>query len=158
MKNLILVALAFITFQGIAQEQKRAHKKGDNQKRIAMAQLSANEIATLQTKKMTLALDLNQSQQREIQQINLKNAAERKTHMEARKAKKEAGTAKKPTSEERFAMMNDMLDKKIAAKAEMKKILNSDQYEKWEKIQAKMSSKRRGHGKKRGQNREHKKQ
>lgn len=158
MKNLILVALAFITFQGIAQENKKSHKKGDHQKRMAMTQLSANEIATLQTKKMTLFLDLNESQQRDIQKINLRNAAERKAHMEARKAKKESGTASKPTSEERFAMMNDMLDKKIAAKAEMKKILNADQYEKWEKVQAKMSAKRKGHGKKKGQKGDHKKQ
>lgn len=149
MKNLLLIALAFVALQGTAQEHKKSHKKGEHNKRMAMAELSPNEIATLQTKKMTLILDLNESQQKDIQKINLKKAAERKAHMAERKAKKEAGTAQKPTAEERFAIQNKMLDKKIAAKAEMKKILNSDQYEKWEKMHARMGAKGK-HKKKRG--------
>ncbi len=148
MKNLILIALALVAIQATAQEQKKSHKKGEHHRSIAMALLSANEIATLQTKKMTLHLDLNESQQRDIQKINLKNAAERKAHMEAKKTKKESGNTKKPTSDERFAMMNKMLDQKIAEKAEMKKILNSDQYEKWKKAHARMSAKRKAHAKK----------
>ena len=64
--------------------------------------------------------------------------------MEARKAKKEAGTAEKPSKEERLEMMNAMLDHKIAEKAEMKKILNDDQYAKWEKENTNRDGKRRG--------------
>ena len=40
--------------------------------------------------------------------------------------------AKKPTSDEIYAMKNKMLDEQIANKAEMKKILTPEQYKKWE--------------------------
>lgn len=142
MKKLILIALAFIGLQATAQQKpdkfnkrERAHK---------MMSLSAEEIATLQTKKMTLHLDLNQAQQSQIHQINLDNATKRKTMMEARKAKKENGDTQKPTKEERLKMVNAKLDHQIAMKAKMKDILNEEQYAKWEKIQAKMAHKRKG--------------
>ncbi|MEP1487016.1 MAG: hypothetical protein ABJK28_01155 [Algibacter sp.] len=147
MKKLILIALAFVAIQATAQEEKRNHKKGDHQKGQAFAQLSAEEIATIQTKKMTLRLDLNASQQREIQEINLEEAIARKAHMEERKAKKESDTAEKPSKEDRVAKMNKMLDHKIEVKAKMKKILNDEQYAKWEADQEKRSKNRKGNGK-----------
>jgi hypothetical protein len=142
MKKLILIALAFVAIQATAQEQKRDHKKGQS-----LANLSAEEIATIQTKKMTLRLDLNDSQQREIQKINLEEATTRKAHMEERKAKKEGDKVEKPSKEDRVAMMNKMLDHKIEVKAKMKKILNDEQYAKWEADQEKRSKNRKGNGK-----------
>lgn len=153
MKKLILIALAFVAIQATAQEQKRDHKRGQ-----AMAQLSADEMATLQTKKMTLRLDLNESQQREIQKMNIENAKARKAHMEARKAKKASGTTEKPSKEDRLAKMNKMLDHKIEAKAKMKKILNAEQYAKWEAAQSKMAQKHKRKGKGQSQKGNHKKQ
>jgi len=93
----------------------------------AMKNLSAEEIANLKTKKMTLHLDLDESQQKEIYDINLANATKRKAHMESRKAKKESGKAQKPTKEERLKMANAKLDYQIAMKAKMKEILNEEQ-------------------------------
>lgn len=134
MKKLVIIALAFFALQATAQERKRGqHGKERAQK---MMNLSAEEAATLQTKKMTLFLDLNESQQAKIHKINLENATKRKAMMEARKAKKESGNAKKPSKEERLAMANARLDHQIAMKAKMKDILNEEQYAKWEKAQA----------------------
>jgi hypothetical protein len=142
MKKLILIAIAFIGLQATAQQQrKQGPQNGERGEK--MMNLSTEEIATLQTKKMTLALDLNASQQKEIQQINLENASIRKAHMDERKAKREAGTAEKPSKEERLKMMNAMLDHKIEMKAKMKTILNKEQYAKWEKAQAKMDNKKK---------------
>lgn len=152
MKKLILITLAFVAIQATAQEGQGDHKRGE-----VFAQLSAEEAATLQTKKMTLFLDLNKSQQEEIQKINLENATARKAQMEERKAKKENGNDEKPSKEDRVAMMNKMLDKKIEEKAKMKKILNTEQYTKWETAQAKMSQKRKGKGKQKSHNGDHKK-
>jgi periplasmic protein CpxP/Spy len=62
------------------------------------------------------------------------------------KAAKEAG--KKPTQDERFAMRSKMLDEQIAMKAEMKKILSAEQYEKWQQKKEHMKKrveKRRAH-------------
>ncbi|MCF7560587.1 hypothetical protein L3X39_08050 [Sabulilitoribacter multivorans] len=140
MKKLIVIAIALISIKGIAQDEK---KKAPNQHERSqkMANLTAEEIATLQTKKMTLHLDLNESQQAKIQKINLDNATKRKAMMEERKAKKESGEFKKPTTEERYKMENAKLDHQIAMKAKMKEILNEEQYAKWEKSQMRMAKK-----------------
>lgn len=158
MKKLILIALAFVAIQATAQEQKKDRKNGDHKRGHALAQLSAEEIATIQTKKMTLFLDLDESQQREIKKINLEKAIARKEHMEARKAKKESGTMEKPSKEDRVAKINKMLDNKIATKAKMKKILNAEQYAKWEKAMIRKAKNRKGKGHKKSKKGQHKKQ
>ncbi|WP_298534224.1 hypothetical protein [uncultured Algibacter sp.] len=145
MKKILLIALAFIGLQGVAQEQKKENRK--NQHKIMM-NLSAEEMATLKTKKMTLFLDLNESQQAKVKSINLENATKRKAMMAERKAEQENGTAKKLTHEERYAMANAKLDHKIEMKVKMKDILNKEQYAKWEKAQMHMAMK--GKHKKRG--------
>jgi hypothetical protein len=137
MKKLVLIAIALIGLQAVAQEQKKERPERANK----MMNLSAEEIATLQTKRMTLHLDLNASQQAEIQKLNLENATQRKAMMEARKAKMESGEMKKPTNEERLQMENAKLDHQIAMKAKMKEILNDEQYAKWEKAQMRMAMK-----------------
>lgn len=154
MKKIILIAIAFIGLQATAQQRQQGPNKRDGRQK--MMNLSAEEIATLQTKKMTLFLDLNESQQTQIMAINLENAKARKAHMEARKAKKEAGNTEKPTQEERLKMMNARLDHKIEMKAKMKNILNDEQYAKWEKAQMRMAKK--GKDNKKGQRQGKKKQ
>lgn len=136
MKKILFIALAIIGLQAIAQEPKREGRKNQNK---MMMTLSAEEMATLQTKKMTLILDLNDSQQNEIKKINFENATKRKVVMAERKAKKESGKAKKPSQQERYAMAISKLDHMIATKAKMKKILNKQQFEKWETAQKRMA-------------------
>ncbi|SFZ93268.1 hypothetical protein SAMN05428642_10335 [Flaviramulus basaltis] len=140
MKKLILIAIAFIGMQAIAQDApKETPRNHDRSKK--MMNLSAEEIATLQTKKMTLHLDLNKSQQAKIQKMNFENATKRKEMMANFKAKKESGELKKPTDEDRFKMKNAKLDHQIAMKAKMKDILNEEQFAKWEKGQMRMAMK-----------------
>jgi len=122
------LALVVVLISGITLSAQR--HQGD---RGTMQDLSPQEIATLQTKKMTLALDLDQKQQTEVQSLFLTNATERKNKMDERKSKKEDGN--RPSKEERYAMQNERLDHMIAQKASMKKILNEAQFEKWEKMQ-----------------------
>lgn len=148
MKKVLILALAMFALQATAQQPNKKGNKGERVNK--MMNLSAEEIATLQTKKMTLFLDLNESQQAKIQKINLENATKRKAMMAERKARKESGEAKRPTEEERLKMANAKLDHKIAMKAKMKDILNDKQYAKWEKAQARMAMKRKDKGEKRG--------
>ena len=120
MKKLVLIAIALVTLQAVAQERK---ERPDNRERAErFKDMSPEDMATLHTKKMVLHLDLNESQQKEIQKINLENAIQRKNMMEARKARMES-SAEKPSKEERLEMMNKGLDHKIAMKAKMKQIL-----------------------------------
>ncbi|MGY0393161.1 hypothetical protein ACW5R3_11470 [Bizionia sp. KMM 8389] len=146
MKKLILIALALVTIQMSAQDKKRMHDKGDRSEQ--MSKHTPEEIAELQTKKLTLSLDLTEEQQAQVLALNTKNAKERQAKMDARKEKQENEEAKKPTDEERLAMKNEMLDKQIATKQEMKKILNDEQYKKWEEIEKEQMEKgRRGNKK-----------
>jgi hypothetical protein len=154
MKKLIIIAIALISIQGIAQGEKK--QRPNNQERSQrMNDLTPDEAATLQTKKMTLNLDLNEKQQKDIYKINLDNATKRKEMMATMKAKKESGKMEKPSKEQRLAMQNAKLDHQIATKAKMKSILNTDQFAKWEQAQSKMANRKkgmhRGEGKKQGE-------
>ena len=67
-------------------------------------------------------------------------------------ASESATIYKKPTSEERYAMINDRLDHQIAQKAEIKKILSEEQYKKWDQHQQRKNKHHNGkhHNGKRG--------
>ena len=147
MKKILIIAVALLALQVNAQEQQRerSNKQG---KSLKMMDLSAEDAAALQTKKMTLHLDLNKSQQAEIKKINLENATKRKAMMAERKARKKSGEIQKPTQEQRLEMVNTKLDRKIAMKAKMKNILDKEQYAKWEKAQ--MQNTKNGKNKKKG--------
>ena len=133
MKNLFLIALALVTLQVGAQNDKPNFRKGDRMQRAErFNDFSPEEMAELQTKRLTLRLDLTEAQQKEVQKLQLENAKERKARMEARQARKQDGTGPKLSKEEKLALANDRLDRQIEMKKKMKQILNDDQYAKWE--------------------------
>lgn len=128
MKKLFLVALALITLQGFAQELpqqlERAPKKERKQK---MKDLSPEEQATLSTKKMTLALDLNEKQQAQVKEVLLAQFEKRPTKPQNKE---------ELTKEQRLEMMNARLDAQIEVKKQMKSILNEEQFKKFDKMQS----------------------
>jgi len=127
MRKIVSIALiALFTVSAFAQKERRKQ------------QFTSEQQAVLQTKKMTLALDLSEKQQDQLLEINTRKAEERKQHMEERKTFKERDT--KPTSDELFEIKNQRLESMIAHKAEMKKVLNEEQFEIWSQNQ-----KRRAH-------------
>ncbi len=141
MKKIVMAILVMAAISVSAQDHNMKGKRGD------MKDLSPEQVATLQTKKMTLALDLNESQQAKVKTILTKDATARKAKMADRKASKEDGK-KVLTSEEKYAKQNERLDHQIARKKEMKSILTADQFDKWEKMSHR--KKMRGHGKDKG--------
>lgn len=126
MRKLILAALFLTGITAMAQDHNR--KEGRRQ----MQDLNPEQLATLQSKRMTLALDLTEGQQSKIKEMFAKNAEARKASMEEHKARKENG--KELSDDEKFALKNERLDMQIAHKKEMKSILNDEQYAKWEKM------------------------
>jgi hypothetical protein len=82
---------------------------------------------------MTLELDLDAKQQKELKAILLEQAQKREWKIAEIKAKREKG--EKLSADERFEMKNKMLDNQIEHKAQMKKILNEEQFKKWEEKQ-----------------------
>lgn len=138
MKKLFVTAVLLVGFLTSAQEMKV--QKGDRKARTENREkLTPEQQAELQVKKMTLELDLNAKQQAEIKKIALEQAKKREAKKTEWKANKEAG--KSLSKDEKFAMKNQMLDNQIAHKSEMKKILTSEQYAKWESKQTERKDK-----------------
>lgn len=134
MKTWILAIMMMAGVTLNAQEKGERHE-----------QLKPEQRAELRAKEMTLTLDLNEKQQKDIKALYLDRAKKTDAAREQFKAAKEAG--KKPTADEKFAMRSKMLDEQIAMKADMKKILTAEQYAKWEQKKEHMKKrfeKRRG--------------
>ncbi|MBR9913860.1 MAG: hypothetical protein GYB32_03380 [Algicola sp.] len=136
MKKLFLIAIAFTTLQAVAQDGKKRASNEMRKERMAKLQdLSPEEMATLKSKKLTLALDLSDKQQNQVKALFLDEAKTRKAKMEAHKKMKESGALEKLSKEERYEMKNERLDAQIAFKQQMKSILSEEQFQKWEKSQ-----------------------
>jgi len=145
MKKIIVAVLLVCTIQMNAQDQDKSRMKNERKEyKKAMNDMTPEQIAELRTKKMTLALDLSDAQQQQVFALNTRMAKDKKQKMKARKLAKENN--KEFTSDERFAMMNERLDTKIAFKKDIKQILSSEQYKRWEKMQAR-KGKRKHKGK-----------
>ena len=125
MKKLALIVLLVVGLSTYAQEGKKQERQGAERER-----LSPEQRNQLQLKKLTLELNLNESQQKEIAKILEEQSTKRQAEMATFKANKEKGV--KPTAEEKFAKKNQKLDDAIAMKAKVQKILTPEQFKKWE--------------------------
>ena len=123
MKKMILAIALVATTLTFAQDRKARGEK-----------LTPEQQTELQVKRMTLDLDLDAKQQKEIKTILLEQAKKREAKMAEMKAKREKG--EKPSADEKFEMKNKMLDNQIENKAQMKKILKPEQFAKWEEKQS----------------------
>lgn len=140
MKRVLIAIMLMAGFTTIAQRGER----GDKVQRGDFKNMTVEQMATLQTKKMTLALDLTQDQQNKIQALNLENAKKRKAKMDERKALKDSEERPARTSDEQYAQRMERLDASIAHKTELKKILTQEQFAKWEAHHKKRGKGRKG--------------
>ena len=138
--GLTVIVLLFSLTISAQQKQERSHRGAD---------FTSEQKTTLMAKKMTLALDLDKTQETEVYKLMMENAEERQAAMAKIKKRKESGT--KPTNDEKFEMQNNRLDKMIAHKTAMKKILSKEQFEKWEKsMHSRMKKEQQKRGQKQG--------
>lgn len=122
-KRLIIMALLLVGTTINAQE------RGRKQQGKQMEQFTPEQKSQLMLKKMTLELDLNDGQQKEMGSMISDKIAKMESHKTMMKANREKGV--RPTNDERFAMKMQQLDEQIATKKRMEKILNAKQFEKW---------------------------
>ena len=141
MKKIVAIVALFVSVTALAQQENR----GTRFKK--MMEATPEEMANIQTKRLTLALVLDDKQQKEVYALQLAEAKERKAKWKERAAKMKAG--EKPTEEMRKTMRNHrkanyeaMLDKQIAHQEKMQNILNDEQFDQWRKM--KMMQKRKG--------------
>lgn len=127
MKKIITIALiAIISVSTYAQDRKERPRRPEGN---SMKKFTPEQRNQLILKKMTLDLDLNASQQKEMSKIIAEQNAKREAHMKDRKAKNT-----KLTSDEIFEMKSKMLDEQIVMKGKMKKILSPEQFKEWDKM------------------------
>lgn len=128
MKQFFFISAIIMSTLSFAQPPQRGDRM--HQKMNKTANLSAENRATLMSKKMTLELDLSQEQQAKVYQLFLEKTQKRK---DSKRHKQET----KLTKEMRFKTLNNRLDQKIAFKTEMKSILTKEQYTRWSKMNSK---------------------
>ncbi|WP_124979978.1 guided entry of tail-anchored proteins factor 1 [Nonlabens xiamenensis] len=129
MKNTKAILLAVcLMMVGIVSAQR-----GDR----AMQEATPAQLASVQSKKMTLMLDLDQQQQQKVEQLLLKEIKDRKQNKIDRESLKSLSV------DEKVARREQRLEKKIAMKREMKNILNEDQYKRWQRMMAKKANRRK---------------
>lgn len=136
MKRLLTLSLLLLAFGALAQ--KSPHR-GEMQK--AHKELSPEQRATLQSKKMVLALDLDARQQKQVESL-LKERFETRAKMRDAHREVDRDSSKRLTPEERYTRMNAHLDREIAFQSEMKNILTESQFDQWKK---RYHAKKRGH-------------
>jgi hypothetical protein len=127
MKKILTLSLLLLTFGATAQQ--RGHHR---QSQKALEELSPEQRATLQSKKMVLALDLDSRQQQQVESL-LKKRFETREKMRATHRKKAPDSSKRLTAEQRYTRMNSHLDREIAFQQEMKNILSETQFDQWKK-------------------------
>ena len=145
MKTILVIMIATITLGVSAQNDRPEHSKQKKHDREMMKDLSPEELSELKTKKMTLHLDLNETQQSQIKALILEEVTLKQKRRSEREALINSEGGSKPSKEERLQMMNEELDRKIELKENMRSILNDEQFEKWEQMQMKRTKKKRKH-------------
>ena len=130
MRKLIVAAIMVVGMTAFAQ----VGKQGEQLSR-PMEKFTPEQRTQLELKKMTLDLDLNANQQKEMGKI----IAEQQSKREAKRAEMEANKKAnvKPTADQLFAMKNQRLDEEIATKDKVKKILTPEQLQKWDAMREK---------------------
>ena len=150
MKYYLVAALLLTGLVSTAQED------APPQMREGAEKFTPEQRASIKTKKLTLALNLSEAQQKEVEKLQLEQARDRAVHREARQANRENREAEQRSSEERYEMISEKMDKRIAFQREMESILTPEQFKKWQAINERHGKNRhRRHGKKSRENHRH---
>ena len=134
MKRLAVVLVLLTTIGAMAQQ-----RGGCPMGMGPEMDMTVEQMAALQTKKLTLALDLTQARQDKVMKISLEEAKLRKARWDEIDAKKQSGEWTRPTPEERFELENERLDRQIAHQQKMKQVLTDEQFDTWKKMRLQKS-------------------
>ncbi|PIE49294.1 MAG: hypothetical protein CSA39_03365 [Flavobacteriales bacterium] len=122
MKKIILSGvLILFVLMAFAQEKAQQERRGK--------QFTAEQRATLLTKKMQLHLDLSSDQYKKLLTVNTDFLNKKQMAMENRES-----DGREISKEGKFDMLNAKMDARIAYQNEVKKILNEEQFEKYLKM------------------------
>lgn len=135
MKTSMLFLVLFIGFGSYAQPNKEQRNKYKMERYNIAKDLSAEELATLRTKKLTLQLDLNEAQQNSVKELLTAHITKRKANLQHRPQKGIKKDAASYNSESYYKNRIERLDHQIAFQNTMKTILTTTQFENWKSLQ-----------------------
>lgn len=122
MKKLLIIALALATTAGFSQDREKKQEMHQKMKQEKQ-DLTPQQRAELNTKRLALHFDLTETQQKEIQKLHLEMANEHaEKRAEFQNNSEEAGYYQKT---------NARLEKRKDYQDKMKTILTESQYNKW---------------------------
>lgn len=124
MKSIIYITILLFSINMLAQ---RPNMRRSNQN------FNPEQYAETQSKKLALALDLDQKQIKEVKALQLQRAKERNANRELRDARR--GKGERPSQEELFAIRDKQLDAQLEHQNKMKNILSKEQYISWKELQ-----------------------
>ncbi len=136
MRTILSVLVLLISFSAVGQPPHEGQKREKRMEK--MKKMTPEQQATLWSKKMTLELDLNESQQEQVHALIL-NKVNKQKERRANRPKE------RPSDTEIYQMKVNQLDEKIAMKKAMKSILTPAQFEIWEKKTKKKEHMKRKH-------------
>lgn len=119
------------------------HGSGNGPHRQEHQKFTAEELATLQSKQMTLSLDLTKQQQEKVKTLLTKRHSAIQAQREDRKTQK----SETPDPQKRYSHMNSRLDAEIAFQQELKSILGEQKFTTWKEDRAFHQPMRQHHGK-----------
>jgi DNA-binding helix-hairpin-helix protein with protein kinase domain len=126
MKNLLIPMTFMLTMMcATAQQGQRP-----------MKDVTPEQLATVKSQELTLALDLSDKQQQEVKLLLLEESKER---MQQRLTREER---RKLTAEQKMELKEQRLNQQIAMKRSMKEILDDEQYTRFEKMMVRRKGKR----------------
>ncbi|WP_117879357.1 hypothetical protein [Aureibaculum luteum] len=136
-RNLVIGGfMALLTVGAFAQNNKRGFNRSD---------MTPDQMAELQTKKMALNLDLTDAQQKKVYDLNKEQAIVRDAKRKEMQALREKG--EKPANRNSYDKQKSRLDAQLVRQESMKKILNEDQYETWKTTMKRKGDKMKKQGK-----------
>lgn len=128
MKNVSICMMLLFTITVISQRPGLGKMDKQNPLIEKMKGFTPEQEAALKSKRLTLALDLNESQQQAVKTLALEKTKKRMD----RRLDKEA--IDKLSTEEFYQLSIANLEHQIAFKSSMKSILNEEQFSRWEAI------------------------
>ncbi|WP_445381325.1 hypothetical protein [Robiginitalea sp. IMCC43444] len=128
MKN-VMIALVLLCSFSMAAQGGPPEKNGTER---PQTNLSAEQQASLKSKRMTLSLDLSTEQQQRVEKILTDHIHSRRAVQARGEAMRAAGVM--PDQQQRFEHINARLEEQIALQNEIKGILSDEQYGIWKKV------------------------
>ena len=142
MKKLLVIAIAFFTLNAVAQQKTVKSNTINKEQRTKQQRNSPEEMARINTKKLTAKLNLSAEQQKKVYNLILEST---KDNIKSKSVRKEMISSKKKASKQEFkkARMTNKGDRLDKMNTKFKEILTSEQYEKYNKMNSKNQGQRK---------------